>query len=324
LSRSSSAAGTIIIQGFDAKKITGGCSGALRQEFRELELLDEIVKQCFEGTLPVQVIGDRRNTLIAAFRVLKRNNYVPPNVHPAVKWSKSDPLVQTDLTDVPWDILRIKNQSKSSSLPTDVSCPSTLSKSSKRKVSAGAVQSEGLIKKRKLTQQSTPNSSQDLIVTPYSVQWFNNSCAYDSVISILFNLWNEDKIRWSTCFAELNQTYLLTLSNAFHRHVAGEYNLYEVREFLRRTLHRDSPDQFQWGELTSVHALFDYILKTPFQTTSSQTCCPDNHPNVNRAMYTSSAFISAGNHNFASVQDWVTHFTIGSGATCIIVCDKTM
>jgi hypothetical protein len=42
LSRSTSAAGTIILQGFDARKITGKASGALCQEFRDLELLDEI------------------------------------------------------------------------------------------------------------------------------------------------------------------------------------------------------------------------------------------------------------------------------------------
>jgi hypothetical protein len=42
LSRSSSASGTIIIQGFDPKVITRGCSGYLRQEFREHEILDDI------------------------------------------------------------------------------------------------------------------------------------------------------------------------------------------------------------------------------------------------------------------------------------------
>ena len=44
LSRSATAEGTLILQGFDPKQITGGCSGALRQEFRELELLDEITR----------------------------------------------------------------------------------------------------------------------------------------------------------------------------------------------------------------------------------------------------------------------------------------
>jgi len=43
LSRSSSAAGTLILSSFHPSKITGGASGALRQEFRELELLDNIM-----------------------------------------------------------------------------------------------------------------------------------------------------------------------------------------------------------------------------------------------------------------------------------------
>ena len=42
LSRSSTAEGTVIIQGFNPNKITCGAPGYLRQEFRELELMDEI------------------------------------------------------------------------------------------------------------------------------------------------------------------------------------------------------------------------------------------------------------------------------------------
>jgi hypothetical protein len=48
LSRSATAAGTVIIQGFDSKVITRGCSGYLRQEFQELEILDDLTRliQC--------------------------------------------------------------------------------------------------------------------------------------------------------------------------------------------------------------------------------------------------------------------------------------
>ncbi|KAJ3819332.1 hypothetical protein F5880DRAFT_1625653 [Lentinula raphanica] len=42
LSRSRSAARTLILQGFDSSKITGGASGALRREYRELENLFEM------------------------------------------------------------------------------------------------------------------------------------------------------------------------------------------------------------------------------------------------------------------------------------------
>jgi hypothetical protein len=67
LSRSSTAKGTVILQGFDPRKITGRASGALRQEFRDLELLDEITKLRYLGKLPGSVNGDRCNTLIHSF-----------------------------------------------------------------------------------------------------------------------------------------------------------------------------------------------------------------------------------------------------------------
>ena len=81
LSRSASAAGTVILQGFDTYKITGGASGALRQEFRELEMLDDITMLCYNGKLPSSVVGVRRNDLISAFRQLKGEKYVPSKVH---------------------------------------------------------------------------------------------------------------------------------------------------------------------------------------------------------------------------------------------------
>ena len=70
LSRSSTAAGTVILQGFDAKKITGRASGALRQEFRDLELLDEITKSRYDGKLANSICGECRNALIHTFRLL--------------------------------------------------------------------------------------------------------------------------------------------------------------------------------------------------------------------------------------------------------------
>ena len=57
LSRSATAEGTIIIQGFDSTKITGGAYGNLRQEFHQLEMLDAITKMKYDGTLPVNIDG---------------------------------------------------------------------------------------------------------------------------------------------------------------------------------------------------------------------------------------------------------------------------
>jgi hypothetical protein len=48
LSRSSSTAGTVLIQNFAEHKITGGISGWLRQEFHELNVLDVVTRLRYE------------------------------------------------------------------------------------------------------------------------------------------------------------------------------------------------------------------------------------------------------------------------------------
>src|ERR1700679_1574606 len=58
LSRSSSAAGTLIIRGFNPAKITKGLPGYLRQEFRELNILNNITKEIYEGILDKKYFGD--------------------------------------------------------------------------------------------------------------------------------------------------------------------------------------------------------------------------------------------------------------------------
>jgi hypothetical protein len=97
--------GTVILQGFDTRKITGKASGALRQEFWDLELLDEITKLCYLGKLNKSVQGDRHNVLIHAFRKHKGLTYVPCSVHPSIKWNKRDPMLDPIADDMAWAIV---------------------------------------------------------------------------------------------------------------------------------------------------------------------------------------------------------------------------
>jgi len=100
LSRSATAESTLILQGFDPKVITGRCSGALRQEFRELELLNEITRLHHSRKLPLTITGDTRINLIVAFREWKGEQYVPQNVHPSIKWSKYSPWLESEVLSV--------------------------------------------------------------------------------------------------------------------------------------------------------------------------------------------------------------------------------
>ncbi|KAF8223716.1 hypothetical protein L208DRAFT_1315494 [Tricholoma matsutake] len=64
LSCSATAAGTLILNTIHCRKITGGASGALHQEFQELELLDNITTLRFaKQVAPESTMGDRRNMI---------------------------------------------------------------------------------------------------------------------------------------------------------------------------------------------------------------------------------------------------------------------
>ncbi len=86
LSRGTSAEGTIILQGFDSVKLTSGTSGYLRQEFREIEILDHITELRFERQLHPTITGVDRNTLIRRYRQHFGCKYMPNHLHKSLSW----------------------------------------------------------------------------------------------------------------------------------------------------------------------------------------------------------------------------------------------
>src|SRR6266852_6818282 len=107
LSRSATAAGTVIVQSFSTAPITGGASGYLRQEFRELEILNDITKLLYHSELPENINGHCRNILIRQYRQWKGANYVPPQIHPEISWSAFKPYNIAPLVkDSVWQIIK--------------------------------------------------------------------------------------------------------------------------------------------------------------------------------------------------------------------------
>ena len=212
LSRSATASGTLILQGFNERIITGGCSGALRQEFHELELLDEITLCRYMGKLQDTVYGPTRNTLIAAFRKCRGTHYVPKQVHHAIQWSKRDPLLESDVYDL--SKLNIKSMITSESLSQAVVPDSNqqlaANTKKRRRSSSGRtvmkshpstlVASERPTKKIKHLENDpapSPPSGHNytrcrINCPPTGMAWSQNSCTFDSIFTILFNIWRHD------------------------------------------------------------------------------------------------------------------------------------
>jgi hypothetical protein len=126
LSHGTSVRGTLILGGFHPPNIIGGASKALWQEFHELKLLDDITTLQFENKLSMKVtMADHRKTLITQFRDERGLQYMPCNLHKALRWNKCDPFIESNELpggEIQWKIISSVQTEGSQYLSPDVIC----------------------------------------------------------------------------------------------------------------------------------------------------------------------------------------------------------
>jgi len=212
LSRSASIDGTVLVQGFDASKVQGGLSGYLRQEFRELELLDDVTKLRYEEKLPIDITGSTRTSIIRKFQEWKGINYVPKNVHHSIKWSDKAPMAEIEIVhSTPWTMIlpEKKEKSKRSTLLSDhqvndavlpkrnptlyVSAHGTNSLQTTSNDTGQVRYTNG--KKRQKLRHVVTNDDNRLSI---GMEWSNAtlSCAYDCLFTILRNVYINNPLMW--------------------------------------------------------------------------------------------------------------------------------
>ena len=337
LSRSATASGTLILQGFDPRIITGGCSGALRQEFRELELLDEITLCRYTGKLQDTVYGPTRNALIAAFRERRGTQYVPMQVHRAIRWSKRDPLLESDVYDL--SKLNIKSTVTTvglSAVPN--SNQQHAATTNKRRRSSGgiAMKTHPLTstanrrptkKIKHLENESAPLSvlsrchnyaRHPVYYPPIGMAWSQNSCAYDSIFTILFNIWCRDMNRWGMVFTRLGNKFCILLVNEFTKYVRNEISLEVARDSVRRELDKTS-EYMRFGYYTSIEEICEAIFTTHEAVYDTYYRCPDGHQQLYSQSHT--IFMHRGRSPFKSTAEWI-QTNSQRGTNLCETCDK--
>jgi hypothetical protein len=292
LSRSASAQGTIIVQGFDPKVVTGGASGYLRQEFRELEILDEVTRLRYENMLSDSITGERRNVVIRQFQQCMGTKYVPDNVHPSIRWNEQDPLHELAVTtDTPWQLVKNSKYGNKTKL--------ILSKSD----TTGFVTAKGTIpigvsKKRKLDDDDTKQVTKKIKTFegnneshgPQGFIWDgqNYSCAYDSVLTVLLSVWSQNPTEWKRQFKNMNRT-MNVLASGFHQANEGQKTLETARNKVRHLLHQRNPELFPYGQTgTPVSEMIEKLLRSDNVIASTWVHCIDcgHEDNLNRDLQT--------------------------------------
>ena len=301
LSRSATAKGTLILQGFDARKITGGCSGALRQEFRELELLDDITKLRYLGKLPVTVYGNTRNNLISTFRQWKGLHYIPRQVHKAIRWSKRDPLIMIESQELDAQLTIVNN------IKTQKSTEK-FARKRRRSSEIPAIDLNNPIVpintlKKKLKEVTAGTGQYPHYLSPKGMKWSNNSCAYDSLFTPLFALWSSDREGWKDRFNSMNNAIALKLIDGFFRYEQAEISLEDARDYVRQMLSRSQP-ALRFGRFASIERLCQELFTTSYFVRETYYQCPNDHQERQNKVF--DVVLHKGVSGFESISEWVS------------------
>ncbi|KAJ3832658.1 hypothetical protein F5878DRAFT_702878 [Lentinula raphanica] len=264
LSRSRSANQTLILQGFDSSKITGGASGALRREYRELELLDELTSLRFANKLPSSVCGSTRKLLIETFLQWKGAQYLPSNIHCSIKSTPNDPYIIEQEPLPAWTTMDKKKFQalKESVVDSKQHIPSLEGNSTLPFVRSNKRDIDHLC------------NSKDILVMPPSKKlfWSENSCAFDAVFPILYQGWLELDESSYDCYS-----ILTAVIDDFVKVKSNMISFNQARDSYRQALALRNPRQFTFGAYCSVTELLQDILHTNTPFIKCTLWCELNH-----------------------------------------------
>ncbi|KAJ7281249.1 hypothetical protein C8J57DRAFT_1056666, partial [Mycena rebaudengoi] len=258
-------------------RVTRGIHGFLRQELREIEILDEITRLRYEGSLPRHVTGLYRRHLLRAYQLWKGDTYEVPNLHPAIHWEpEMGPRIPIQSEYDKWvpALVHYKNKKQRS----DREEPPM----KKHKSNSGSVPDLSSVQVIPPTLQSqvrTPwntvvvNVDRGLVAPLTGLVWDNNnfSCAYDSFFTVLWSLWQEAPVVHTPALSELSSE-MSVLVRGFDQVLRGLQSLESVRDDVRTLLHATSPRLFPMGhQYASVSDVAASMLSR--HTYGSATVC---------------------------------------------------
>ncbi|KAF8143053.1 hypothetical protein K438DRAFT_1634372 [Mycena galopus ATCC 62051] len=231
LSRGTTSAGTVILQGFDSRKITRGISGFLRQELRELEILNELTKLRYEGIMvPVTTALTRRDAL-RMFYEYKKAPFDSDILHPALRYKVGDDVKYVKPIQVgEWKLLDADQKKFAKEFEPSAQV-------GKRKTSSPVASDQHRAKKIKLLNNE-----------PQGLVWDseNYSCAYDALFTCLYHMWRDQPALWTNRLSGLSP-FCASLAKGFESVLHHTDVLEGARDSARELLHRHNRLLFPLG-----------------------------------------------------------------------------
>ncbi|KZW01600.1 hypothetical protein EXIGLDRAFT_602926 [Exidia glandulosa HHB12029] len=252
LSRSACAAKTVIIRDFSTGKLRGGLSPHLLAEYRDLEILDDMTRLEFEGTLPTVVNSTLRYARIAQFLKTQPRDYLPPNMHPTLKWSAGD--------------LKRKSTEQIESIPSKKKRTTAKNRQQPKHVRAvnGNLPPVGNAV-RTAPSTARPVGVANAIPRPVGLKWdsINYSCAYDALFTALYHAWLTNTQPMSR-YMRYSTPVLSMLLDGFIGFAEKKITFEGARDRVRAYLHSLKPNMFKYGrEGCVIQDLTEVAMDSP-------------------------------------------------------------
>jgi hypothetical protein len=265
LSRSSSAAGTLIIQGFNSSKVTKGLPGHLRQEFRELHLLNDITREIYEGRLDKKYLAPLRNPMIYKYQTEIKNK-CSSDVHHALKWSDKEFIIKEKGEDGTWNMNVYQSLTNSNGFDKKLKRKfpelPVIDKETNLKMSSKKIKLSPLLSENWNTQ------------SPLGLTWDQDdySCAYDSLFTVLYHIWTKGQSKHREYFEK--GTHWFQILHTHFISLLNETCTFEsVRDQLRTILNLEKPLEYCYGEnYTDINQLVTDLTLTKSLATSCLQC----------------------------------------------------
>ena len=138
--------------------------------------------------------------------------------------------------------------------------------------------------------------------------WQNNSCAYNAVITILFNVWQQNPANYTAAWQQMGSHELSLLVVGFRQLIGNpQLSLETIRDTVRQRFATLSDTHFRFGQYTSAHNLLLTLLTTQFAITrTTQQCINPAHATLNESI-TTNAVVKVSTPPY-SLQAIVNHF----------------
>ncbi|KAG5221681.1 ATP-dependent DNA helicase [Salix suchowensis] len=155
---------------------------------------------------------------------------------------------------------------------------------------------------------------------PVGCEWNDNSCAYDTVITLLYNMWL-DRPSSLTEFLEMSDPLFVTLIKSFQNVQYNQARLTDLREYMRQCLQIQHPDEFEYGRYASITSLLNVLFTAKDNVVNLQYECGAGHLGTRLQTAKCSFIISLGADTHDSVKAWVSN--MGTATRCLcLVCSE--